>query len=97
MAMEEMHQLVHGLLIDGEIAKPEKWENLLAKGKWTHLKVVQVEIHAVWEDGCPTYQGSVQLLENGDILLTNFQTLWLQGWTSESWYNEWVNANRKTR
>ncbi len=97
MAMDDLYLLVKGLLIDGEIARPERWENLLPLGKWETRKVVQVFLNTIYDAaGYQSYQGYA-LLKNdqGVVGAAEFNSLWLQGWVSESFHQDFLSKSKK--
>jgi hypothetical protein len=80
MAMEDTHSLARGVVIDGRIARPERYQNLIPTGRWITAEVIESVLSVRNSTG--TYMGAVTIRIEGQECATTktFYDLRADGW-----------------
>ena len=84
--MDDIRRLAQAVLVDGEMARPASYDNLVPVGPWRTAKIVDASIYVCHDSGL--YFGTVRFVpertktETRDCHQQTFHELWMQGWTS---------------
>lgn len=95
MAMDDILRLAKGIVVEGEIAKPDRVEELVPYGPWTKATVVDTSLYINHGDGF--YFGNVRYTIEGEKYCkqATFHDLWMAGWTSIEFMNDCLAAQKK--
>jgi hypothetical protein len=82
MAMDDTLRLAQAVLIDGEMARPDRYVDLVPQGRWTTARIVDCSLYVNIETGF--YFGTVRYQPKGQKYLSvkTFQDLFIEGWTT---------------
>ncbi len=93
MAMDDTLNLAQAVLVDGRMARPERWENLAPVGDWEEATIIDASVFVSHPEG--RYFGTVRYQvdeEEHHLYQRTFCALLSDGWTTIAFRDASIQA-----
>ncbi len=97
MAMDDTLKLAQAVVVDGCMARPERYVDLVPEGAWIEAEIVDVSLYIRHSEGF--YFGTVRFQVAGEpnCRERTFHQLWGEGWTTIAFRDEAIAAAKKEK